>query len=209
VAGRDPARGRSLLANAALAAWLCADAVRVLLLAEDLAGDAAELAAAVALMAAAGFVLARPPPLAQDARPATIAVALSAAMLPGVLSFLAPEAAPSPAGPAMAARALAVLLMGASIVALGRNFSVLPQYRFLVARGPYALVRHPIYAAYLVYDGALAAAGASALGAGLWLAEAVLLSLRARAEERLLAATDAGYAQYKARVPWRFVPFVV
>jgi protein-S-isoprenylcysteine O-methyltransferase Ste14 len=200
-------RGTQALPNVALAAWLAADAVRVIVLATDLAGEAIEVAAAVAILLAAGFVLARPRPLAQDARPATVAVALCAILLPGLLSLLGPGIRPD--GLPVAVQLLAVLIMGMSIVCLGRNFSVLPQYRFLVIHGPYALVRHPIYASYLLFDGVLAAASAGGLATGLWLAEAVLLSLRARAEERLLEATDACYAQYKARVPYRFVPFVV
>jgi protein-S-isoprenylcysteine O-methyltransferase Ste14 len=182
-------------------------AVRVLL-AEDLAGESIEIAAAVAVLTAAAFVLARPRPLAQDVRPATIAIAVSAVLLPGLLSYLGPDSA-APGGLPLAARLLAVLLMALSIVCLGRNFSVLPQYRFLVTRGPYALVRHPIYASYLLFDGTLAAESASALAAVLWAAEATLLSLRARAEERLLEASDASYAQYKARVRYWFVPLVV
>jgi protein-S-isoprenylcysteine O-methyltransferase Ste14 len=197
-----------LLSNIALAAWLSADAVRVLLLAEDLAGQAVEIAAAFAVLAAAWFVLRRPRPLAQDARPATVAVAVSAVLVPGLMSMLAPADAEPGVG-LMAVQALAVLLMGAGIVCLGRNFSVLPQYRVLVTHGPYALVRHPIYAAYLMFDGALAVQSASALGAALWLAEATLLALRARAEERLIEASDPTYAQYKARVRYRLVPFLV
>ena len=196
-----------LLSNLALAAWLGADAVRVLLLAGDLAGEAVEIAAAAGVMAAAGFVLFRRRPLAQDARPATVAIALAAVLLPGLLSLLAPDDA-RPAGALLAVQAVAVLLMGAGIVCLGGNFSLLPQYRFLVTHGPYALVRHPIYAAYLVFDGALAAQSASALAAGVWLVEAVLLTLRARAEERLLGASDPSYAHYMARVPDRFFPFI-
>ena len=196
------------LPNLALAAWLGADAVRVLLLAEDLAGEAVEIVAAVAVLTAAALVLMRPRPLAQDTRPVTVAVALSAVLLPGLLSMLAGGGA-RPAGALLAVQALAVLVMGAGIVWLGRNFSVLPQYRVLVTCGPYALVRHPIYAAYLMFDGALAAGSGSLLAAGLWLAEAALLSLRAKAEERLLEASEPAFTEYKAKVPYRFVPFVV
>jgi hypothetical protein len=59
-----------------------------------------------------------------------------------------------------------------------------------------------------MFDGALAGASGTALAAGLWLAEALLLSFRARLEERLLEASDPALAVYKARVPYRFVPFV-
>jgi protein-S-isoprenylcysteine O-methyltransferase Ste14 len=197
-----------MLPNLALATWLAADAVRVLLVARDLASEAVEIAAAVAVLCAAGLVLFRPRPIAQDVRPGTIAVALSAALLPAALSTLGPSGVP-PGEAHVTVQAFAVLLMGVSIVYLGRNFSVLPQYRSLVTRGPYALVRHPIYTSYLAFDGVLAAQSASAPAATLWLAEAALLYFRAGLEERLLETADPFYAHYKARVPYRLVPLIV
>jgi protein-S-isoprenylcysteine O-methyltransferase Ste14 len=92
-----------------------------------------------------------------------------------------------------------------SLVFLGPRFGVLPAWRGLARRGPYRLVRHPLYASELVMVLAAAAAGWSvpALGAG---AGAIaLLALRIGLEERLLARRRS-YRRYARRVRWRLVP---
>ena len=101
-----------------------------------------------------------------------------------------------------------MLVMVAGLLWLGRNFSVVPQYRRLVADGPYSLIRHPIYSSYLLFDGVLACEIATPLAGVMWLAEVTLLTLRARLEERLLVEADAGYSVYLAHVRWRFLPYV-
>jgi protein-S-isoprenylcysteine O-methyltransferase Ste14 len=103
--------------------------------------------------------------------------------------------------------ALGALGVVASMLALGRSFAVLPGARALVARGPYRLVRHPMYLCELVMFGALL----TPFGA-LWGAAAVALTLaalvwRVRAEERVLAALP-GHAAYVARVRYRLLPWV-
>lgn len=86
-----------------------------------------------------------------------------------------------------------------AVASLGTAFSVLPEVRRLVARGPYRFVRHPIYLAYfLVAAGALVVRPSPALMtvAVIW---AWLMWLRLRMEERKLAAFLSGYAEYAAR----------
>jgi protein-S-isoprenylcysteine O-methyltransferase Ste14 len=202
--GANPARQR--IANLALAGWLAADAIRVFLFARDFAADFADVAGGVGFLMAAIFVLRRGRPLAGDATPAPVVVALTATVLPVFFAWLAPQQGTTAS--AVAAQGAAVLLMVAGLFYLGRNFSVLPQHRGTITSGPYALVRHPIYSSYLIFDGALALEAQSWLAIALWLAEWGLLSLRARFEERLLAASDPAYGRYLARVRWRFVPGV-
>ena len=92
-----------------------------------------------------------------------------------------------------------------SLLALGRSFGFVAADRGLVTRGPYAVIRHPLYAAYVVIQAgyllqsisvrnALVLVGATACNIG-----------RAWAEERALA-TAPGYERYRQRVPWRLVP---
>ena len=95
----------------------------------------------------------------------------------------------------------------ASLLTLGTSFAVLPSRRALVMRGPYAWMRHPAYAGELVISGACLVAAARwesvlvgvSLVLGVW--------LRCRAEERVLAS-DASYADYSKRVPFRLLPYV-
>lgn len=78
----------------------------------------------------------------------------------------------------------------------------------VISTGPYALVRHPMYAAAAV----LLAGMPLALGS--WLALAAIppaiagLVWRLVDEEHFLVAHLEGYAEYRRRVPKRLVPFV-
>lgn len=78
----------------------------------------------------------------------------------------------------------------------------------VVSTGPYALVRHPMYAAACVQlVGAPLALGSwAALAAALPMG--VLIPLRLLDEERLLAADLPGYLAYCAQVRWRLAPRV-
>jgi len=101
------------------------------------------------------------------------------------------------------------MILTLSILYLGRSFSLVPRYRSLVADGPYAVVRHPMYASYLLFDGALALESANWVSSSLWLAEAILVLPRAQREEQLLETHESTYRAYLVRVRYRFIPLVV
>jgi protein-S-isoprenylcysteine O-methyltransferase Ste14 len=102
-------------------------------------------------------------------------------------------------------------------VALGLRASNLTN-RGIVANGPYACVRHPAYMAKNLawWIGALPAVWLSftqSLGTGLWaltsvIAWTTIYALRALTEERHLLMLNNGYAEYMAKVRWRFIPKV-
>lgn len=75
----------------------------------------------------------------------------------------------------------------------------------LVTSGVYSRVRHPIYTGLLTGGLGLVAIGASVWHLVLWVALLVLLSAKARWEERMLAATHPDYAAYASRTG-RFLP---
>jgi protein-S-isoprenylcysteine O-methyltransferase Ste14 len=104
-------------------------------------------------------------------------------------------------------------------VALGFKASNLTN-RGIVSHGPYSVVRHPAYAAknFAWWIGAMptlyfAFASGSARTASYALLAmcgwTTIYVLRAITEERHLLLLDNGYAQYMARVKWRFIPGVV
>ena len=85
--------------------------------------------------------------------------------------------------------------------ALGTNISVVPQAREVVTHGPYAKVRHPLYAAELFNVVGLCLAHS---GPWPWLVLTALATfqvVRARREEAFLAAQLPGYAEYQSRTP--------
>jgi protein-S-isoprenylcysteine O-methyltransferase Ste14 len=103
---------------------------------------------------------------------------------------------------------LGVVWLIGGAVSLGRSLTALPvpvEHGVLKTGGLYRLSRHPIY------TGVLALAASAAMRAGavapivLALVLLAVLSVKARFEERILAATYPGYAAYAARTP-RFVP---
>ncbi len=94
-----------------------------------------------------------------------------------------------------------------SLVALGRSFGFAAADRGLVSRGPYAVVRHPIYAAYLFLQ-----SGYLLQSLALWNVLVMLFATgcnvgRAMAEERVLAGGE-DYGAYRHRVGWRMIPGV-
>ncbi len=119
----------------------------------------------------------------------------------------APAAVPwgSSAGLALQFAGLALAIV--SLLALGRSFGFVAADRGLVTAGPYALVRHPVYAAYLIIQAGYV------LQATTWRNVAVLAAVtacnagRALAEERVLARSGA-YAAYQHRVRYRLIPLV-
>jgi protein-S-isoprenylcysteine O-methyltransferase Ste14 len=96
----------------------------------------------------------------------------------------------------------------ASLATLGRSFAVLPSLRTLVDRGPYALVRHPVYLGEIGMIATACATRHLGLGAAAVAAGVALVLPRIAAEERHLAH-DPAHAAYRARVRHKLVPFVV
>ena len=88
---------------------------------------------------------------------------------------------------------------------IGRSFGIAPANRGIVARGPYNIVRHPIYLGYLVTHAAVLAAYPSLWNVMALVGGDVALVLRALAEERVLSA-DRDYQVYCGRVAWHLVP---
>ena len=78
----------------------------------------------------------------------------------------------------------------------------------VVSTGPYAIVRHPMYAGGLLYLGATPLALGSFWGLIPIAAILPLLIWRLLDEERYLARELPGYVDYQRRVRYRLVPFV-
>lgn len=108
-------------------------------------------------------------------------------------------------------RVLGLALLAAGLLHLGSSLTASPVPLVgapLRTGGLYRVVRHPVYSGLLVFAWADAAASASWLQAGCALALTALLTGKARWEERMLAATHPGYADYVAATG-RFLPRVL
>jgi protein-S-isoprenylcysteine O-methyltransferase Ste14 len=103
--------------------------------------------------------------------------------------------------------AVGLVLVVLGKMTLGRSFGVVPANRGVVVRGPYMLVRHPIYTGYLITHAAFLLAHPAPWNLSILLVADTALVLRALMEERVLSA-DASYRQYCQRVGWHLVPGV-
>ena len=78
----------------------------------------------------------------------------------------------------------------------------------VISIGPYALVRHPMYAAALLMLLGIPIALGSWWGALVLLALIPALGWRLIDEERLLLRDLDGYAEYRRKVRWRLIPYI-
>jgi len=93
----------------------------------------------------------------------------------------------------------------AAFIALGRSFGFAPADRGVRRRGPYAIVRHPIYAGYVLLQLGYLFQSLSIRNALVMIFVCACNVGRIRAEERFLAA-GTEYASYQGAVSWRLVP---
>ena len=119
----------------------------------------------------------------------------------------------SPSSPAVPSVVGTVLLVGALYLAayarvtLGRSFGLLPAVREIRTRGPYRLLRHPIYLAAILSDVGLVLAHPSARNALLAAAGTVAHVVRVQREESVLSGRLA-YREYRRTTRFRLVPYL-
>jgi protein-S-isoprenylcysteine O-methyltransferase Ste14 len=119
----------------------------------------------------------------------------------GEMSAIVPDALTA----ALSAIGLALVIAGK--LTLGRSFGIVPANRGVVDRGPYSVIRHPIYAGYLVTHGAFLLAHPQAANVLVAVVADAALIVRSLMEERVLNG-DSAYQAYCRRVGWHLVPGV-
>jgi hypothetical protein len=91
-----------------------------------------------------------------------------------------------------------------SLTALGFSFSITPEDRGIVTRGPYRHVRHPMYLGEFLSTFGLCISASNPWN---WAALSIfvlLVLVRISAEECALT----GYSRYREAVRWRLLPFI-
>jgi len=100
-----------------------------------------------------------------------------------------------------------VALSQVSRVYMGRSFGILPGNRGIVSKGPFRLVRHPIYAGWFLLTVGYLASYPSWMNCLITLAAIPFMMWRIQLEEDLLLA-DSDYRKYRRLVPFRLLPGV-
>ena len=189
------------------------------------------------LLLAASFILAAMPNARHFFRSPADAIWFIGAVLMGVMSIvrIAPKAArvdlrafiatvfpvfllpcllrpEAPTSGAIAWLGVSLELVGISFTQLsriymGRSFGILPGNRGIVSRGPFRLVRHPIYAGWFLLTVGYLASYPSGLNFLITLATLPFMMWRIRMEEALLDA-DPEYRHYRRLVRFRLLPGV-
>jgi protein-S-isoprenylcysteine O-methyltransferase Ste14 len=167
--------------------------------------DPANLALLISDALPVALVLIRRPAQAVTQNPADWALAYGATLAPILLA---------PGGhPLVDTRLCAVLmLLGLALnfygkASLARSFGLVAANRGVQRLGPYRLVRHPIYAAYVLTQLGFVLANPTVSNLALCGAGLGLQVLRLKAEEALLGQ-DPDYARYMTEVPYRLAPGV-
>ena len=96
----------------------------------------------------------------------------------------------------------------ASVIALGRSFGLVAANRGICTRGPYRVVRHPLYVGYFLSGTGYVLENPSLRNLWLYVVVMGFQAVRIVQEERCLDA-DPAYRSYRRRVPRRVVPFLL
>jgi protein-S-isoprenylcysteine O-methyltransferase Ste14 len=203
---REAARERlsDFVGRAAISAWFVVFAVKIG--AEFLrTGHLTGLLLLASELLVVVFTVVRRPAVRVDRAWMTRAVAMASMVGIPLLRPIGVGIVPDAATAAVSAAGLLLLIAGK--VALGRSFGLMPANRGIVCRGVYRLMRHPIYAGYLVTHAAFLVAHPTGWNLVVLVASDTALVVRAIYEERMLAR-DPAYASYMTTVRWRVLPGV-
>jgi protein-S-isoprenylcysteine O-methyltransferase Ste14 len=152
------------------------------------------------------FTIARRPAQVVDHSPISVIVTAISAVGP-LLVRTSPGAGLLPDLVTTVASGIGLSIIISAKLALGRSFGIVPANRGVVMAGLYNVVRHPIYAGYLITHVSFAIAHPLAWNAVILGITDVALLVRALREEEVLKA-DRTYEDYCRRVAWHVLPGV-
>lgn len=152
------------------------------------------------------FILLRRPTRDISRRPTDWALGLSGTLLP--LLAIAPEGAPVVGVSLVAALMLSGFLLQLwAKLTLRRSFGVVAANRGVKASGPYAFIRHPMYAGYALTHIGFLLAGPALWNLAIYGATLAIAVRRILAEERVLMV-DPAYRALAEKTRYRLLPFV-
>ncbi|MEY3902720.1 MAG: hypothetical protein RL189_2026 [Pseudomonadota bacterium] len=99
-------------------------------------------------------------------------------------------------------------ISGISLLELDKSFGIVPGFRELKTSGLYRIVRHPIYAGYLLASLGWLLYTPSLGNCFVYLAQFFFTVTRIHFEERLLQSSCPEYAEYKNLTKFKLIPLV-
>ena len=102
---------------------------------------------------------------------------------------------------------LGAFLQALSIISLNRSFALVPAKRVIKTTRMYRIVRHPLYASYILGLTGYVLQYTSDVNITIYLISLVSIFIRVFREEHHLAS-DATYLEYMQIVKYRLIPFV-
>ena len=147
--------------------------------------------------------LVRSPPVSVSPDPRDWVLAFAATFFPFL--FLPSDAALLPHATLLIG--LGALIQLSGMLSLNRSIGMVPALRVLKTGGMYRVVRHPLYASYLVTFSGYLLTNSSLRNLLVYLLSMALLAVRIQREEFHLTL-DSDYRAYMARVKFRVLPYV-
>jgi protein-S-isoprenylcysteine O-methyltransferase Ste14 len=103
--------------------------------------------------------------------------------------------------------AIGSLLQIAGLLSLNRSFGLVAAQREIKTGGAYRVIRHPLYASYLISLSGYLLANTSLANTVTYVATIAMMLARLLREERFLS-TDVRYRVYMRQVKYRLLPFI-
>ena len=103
--------------------------------------------------------------------------------------------------------AVGSLLQIAGLLSLNRSFGLVAAQRDIKTGGVYRVIRHPLYASYLISLSGYLLSNTSIANAIIYVATMSMMVMRLLREERFLS-TDVRYRVYMRQVKYRLLPFI-
>ena len=103
--------------------------------------------------------------------------------------------------------AVGSLLQIAGLLSLNRSFGLVAAQREIKTGGVYRVIRHPLYASYLISLSGYLLANTSLANTAIYVTTMTMMVMRLLREERFLS-TDVRYRVYMRQVKYRLLPFI-
>lgn len=150
------------------------------------------------------FVLVRVMPREVTANPLEWLISLGGTLGP---LFMRPAGEMNDGSVFIVVQAAGLLISLVGMLSLNRSFGILPANRGVKTLGMYGVVRHPLYAGYLLSTTGFFLQNFSVFNTIWWSFWLLCTYGRICIEEKFLSEDEA-YVAYKQKVRWRVLPFV-